>query len=335
MGTINNLSDGIINKIKKVNAVDLTFVENQCVHYGIPFESIDITDDNNFFILRYNNTTSILANFNCSNKAIVSRIQERLCKFETPIPIYSQLGELNRLSVEAIKSVDGYNIIRKWISATSKLEQFNLLSIIYYQYLNTDSFYSKYSEIIYESLVVYSLGYERAAFISLVPLIEAGVRNIGENESETKSERLKRSIKQSIFKVGRERLQEYNHYSHKDSSTEEELNFICKKYRDLDYINSFRLFFENVFYEHTDHFEGNFNRHKVVHFLDDEISDCSYIKAMMILCQVSSLNEIINNKGWNFFGDCNDNRISKLSNYLLDISEKWKLFDMESKKTFL
>ena len=178
------------------------------------------------------------------------------------------------------------------------------------------------------------MGMDHIAIMSLVPVFEAGLRNLqtsilGMSTQNVKSEEFKEGLKSLVLKWGRRRTQEYIWHPGKFYNSAVEIDFLTHICPQTDVINAFRLFFSRVLYKSTEQRVSNtsqalpeLNRHVIVHMLENNFNNpANFSRIFLALTHITFI-ESLSNQAVPFFwsGYSDDSEVKALSTYIRTIS---------------
>ncbi|MDQ0982534.1 hypothetical protein [Pseudomonas synxantha] len=195
------------------------------------------------------------------------------------------------------------------------------------KYFSVSNSLSEYRTIVFEAIEAYYLGMDHIAIMSLIPVFEAGLRNIQDSKLSIKPNNVstdvfERNLKDIIKKWGSRQLEAYAWYPGKDYNSAIEIDFLTHICPQSDVMNAFRIFFKDVLYKSSTGNNDGFNRHLIIHLLKNDFKNpANFVRIFICLTHIVFIESLENtNVPFSWPGiDAKDRRVAE---YFIEISEK-------------
>jgi hypothetical protein len=251
-------------------------------------------------------------------------LQKRMLEFSIPLFYHLGYGELDQAILDISKSTNPKESSDAWLE-----EIFTpVVAATYYnKYFCKSSCLQNYKEIILEALEAYCLSMPSVAIISLLPVFEAGLRNLQHELLEmslgnVKSELFCKGINNILAQTGSNILSEYNHYPGKDYNSDVLQQFLTYIHPQCACIAAFKLFFQEILYKQSNDETEGFNRHIIVHLLKNDFSSKSnFIRLFLAITNITDI-ERLHNQEIPFLYPTHDPVDDKLGLYLRMLDKK-------------
>jgi hypothetical protein len=195
------------------------------------------------------------------------------------------------------------------------------------KYFSASDSLKDYQTIIFEAIEAYYLGMDHIAIMSLIPVFEAGLRNIQDYKLSIKSNNVsavifEQNLKNIIKLWGRRRLGAYAWHPGKNYNSAIEIDFLTHICPQSDVINAFRVFFKEVLYKSSHGNNEGFNRHLIIHLLKNDFRNpANFVRIFICLTHIAFI-ESLDNPKVPFFWPGIDARDNRTAGYLKEISRK-------------
>lgn len=255
----------------------------------------------------------------------VTGLQQRMLSLAIPVPLYMGEGAISKKIHEINQSNTPLSDSDQWLHSNFSIE----VAFTYFQrYFAVSNSFKEYKAIIFEAIEAYCLGMENVAIMSLIPVFEAGLRNIqnsvlGMSNQNVSSKEFERGLKELCLDWGRRRTREYIWYPGKSYNTAVEIDFLTHICPQTDVTNAFRLFFSNVLYKSSKEGIVGLNRHVIVHLLKNDFSNrANFLRIFLAMTHITFI-ESLSNQDVPFFwpGHNGDVKVEALSAYVRQLSK--------------
>lgn len=105
----------------------------------------------------------------------VTFTQERMLDLGIPIPLYIGEGQISSDVSEIYKKENSKPASDDWLHSIFSIE---VALTYFYEYFSKSKSFKEYKTIIFEAIEAYYIGMDHIAIMSLMPIFEAGLRNI-------------------------------------------------------------------------------------------------------------------------------------------------------------
>jgi hypothetical protein len=252
------------------------------------------------------------------------KLQERMLKVSIPIFFYIGEGTLDK-DIHAINNSDEpIESSNEWLSKNFSPE---IAATYLNKYFSKSSCLAEYKDIIFEAVEAYYLSMPHIAIMSLLPVFEAGLRNLqhkinGSDLTNVKSDKFEKGINSILLNWGEKVLSEYNHYPGKGYDGQVLSDFLIHVNPQCDVIASFKLFFSQVLYKASDEESNGFNRHMIIHLLKNDFnSPSNFIRLFLALTHITFIDGLYSD-GLSIFWSKPDTEDHALGMYFRILEEK-------------
>ncbi|WKE66575.1 hypothetical protein PVT67_04815 [Gallaecimonas kandeliae] len=218
------------------------------------------------------------------------KLQERMLNVSIPIFFYIGEGTLDKEIHTINNSENPLESSNEWLSKNFSPE---IAATYLNKYFSKSSCLAEYKDIIFEAVEAYYLSMPHIAIMSLLPVFEAGLRNLqhkinGSGLSNVSSENFEKGINSILFNWGEKVLSEYNHYPGKGYDGQVLSDFLIHVNPQCDVISSFKLFFSKVLYKPSDEEGNGFNRHMIIHLLRNDFnSPPNFVRLFLAITHIT------------------------------------------------
>ncbi|WP_144055379.1 hypothetical protein [Thalassolituus oleivorans] len=252
------------------------------------------------------------------------KLQERMLKLSIPIFFYIGEGTLDR-DINTINS-SKYPIVRsnEWLSNNFSPE---IASTYLNKYFSKSNCLGEYKDIIFEATEAYYLSMPHVAIMSLLPVFEAGLRNLqhkinGSDLTNVSSEKFESGIGSILFNWGEKVLKGYDHYPGNGYDNQVLSDFLVHLNPQCDVISSFKIFFREVLYKPSNEESNGFNRHMILHLLKNDFnSPSNFIRLFLAITHITFI-EGLYNEGLSVFWPGSDADDQALGVYFRALESK-------------
>ncbi|NAX46426.1 hypothetical protein CAG70_05365 [Photobacterium halotolerans] len=257
----------------------------------------------------------------------VTSTQKRMLDLAIPVPLYIGEGQFTNDIFEINKKEKPKAASDEWLHSIFSIE----VALTYFnRYFSVSESFKEYKTIIFEAIEAYYIGMDHIAILSLMPIFEAGLRNIqtsvlGTSPNNVSSKEFENGLRDLTLNWGRRRVDSYAWYPGKSYNTDVEIDFFTHICPQSDVINSFKLFFSEVLYKPSSDNTDGFNRHIIVHMLKNDFNNpANFVRIFLALTHIMFI-ESLNNKSVPFFWPgYNDNEeVKGMSAYIRLMSERF------------
>jgi hypothetical protein len=255
----------------------------------------------------------------------VTNMQTRSIEIGTPMPLYIGQGNLDKQLFEIYNSPNPKEAADKWLLDIFSID---VATAYFNKYLSVSNCFKDYKTIIFEAIEAFYMGMDHIAIMSLMPVFEAGLRNVQEQVLDIKSgnvsaKEFERGLKQQILLWGRRQVEDYSWYPGKGYNSEVEREFFTQINPQCDVINAFRIYFNQVLYKPSDNQGSGFNRHLIVHLLMNDFNEPSnFVRIFLALTNVTFI-ESLYNQDVPFTWQGIDDKDRGLGNYVRFVSKEF------------
>ncbi|MCE4056335.1 hypothetical protein [Pseudomonas sp. Au-Pse12] len=252
----------------------------------------------------------------------VTGCQERALTKKIPLPLFIGEGELVSKIHEISRSNDA--AADDWL-----VEIFTpaIASVYLLRYFEKSHALGPYLQIIYESLEAYFIELDHVAIMSLLPVIEGGLRNVqeltlGHSDANVKTAEFASRLGDMIVKHGENCAKSILIYPGSSGPSDVQINFFTHVNPQCDVMNAFRIFFKEVLYRPSNSASDGFNRHLILHLLkNDFASPANYVRVFLLLSHITFC-ERLNNSSIPMLWPGSDNDSIRVAKYFRELSEK-------------
>lgn len=257
--------------------------------------------------------------------ARVTGLQERMLDLAIPVPLYIGEGTISEEISEITCSANPEQESDQWLHDHLSIE----VALTYFErYFSVSNSLKEYKAIVFEAIEAYYMGMDHVAIMSLIPVFEAGLRNIqssvlGMSSQNVSAKEFEIGLQELILNWGRRKTQGYILYPGKSYNTAVEIDFLTHICPQADVINAFRLFFSRVLYKNSGYGVKGLNRHVIVHMLKNDFNNpANFLRILLALTHITFI-ESLNNRDVPFFwpGYKNDSKVKALSIYIRKLSQ--------------
>ncbi|WP_348815491.1 hypothetical protein NFG57_04615 [Halomonas sp. H10-59] len=255
----------------------------------------------------------------------VTALQEKMIELAIPVPLYIGEGTISKEIHEINQSKNPLKGSDQWLHRNFSIE----IAITYFQrYFSASNSFKEYKTIIFEAIEAYYMGMDHVAIMSLIPVFEAGLRNIqnsvlGMSSQNVSSQEFEKGLKELCLNWGRRRTNQYIWHPGKGYNTAVEIDFFTHICPQADVINAFRMFFSHVLYKSNRQGVVGLNRHIIIHMLKNEFNNpANFPRIFLALTHITFI-ESLSNQNVPFFwpGYNDDGEVKALAIYIRKISE--------------
>lgn len=255
----------------------------------------------------------------------ITTTQEAALPLSMPIPLHLVgEGTLVKAVYQMNKSMNPKESADSWLTDNF----FPITAAVYFnKYFSTSNSLKDYRLIVFEALEAYYLGMDHIAIMSLIPVFEAGLRNIQNSMLDTRPNNVsadvfERHLRDIIIRWGRRKLDAYIWHPGRDYQQSVEIDFLTHICPQSDVINSFRLYFKNVLYKHSRGVSDGFNRHLIMHMLKNDFNNPSnFIRIFLCLTHITFI-ESLENQNVPFSWRGSDEADSKVAKYFVAMAKE-------------
>ncbi|CRM11749.1 hypothetical protein [Pseudomonas sp. 8 R 14] len=257
--------------------------------------------------------------------ARVTWTQEAALTLSLPVPLhFVGEGEFIKELFKMRNSENPKDAADYWLNEYFAPE---IAAAYFNKYFSTSDSLKEYRTIVFEAIEAYYLGMDHVATMSLIPVFEAGLRNIQDSKLGTKpnnvsAEVFEQNLKEIIKQWGRRRLEAYAWYPGKNYNSAIEIDFLTHICPQSDVMNAFRIFFKDVLYKSSSGNNDGFNRHLIIHLLKNDFKNpANFVRIFICLTHIVFI-ESLENPNVPFFWRGIDAEDRKMAEYFIEISEK-------------
>lgn len=283
-------AEQILIMFKNKNFIDVNVIQKDIGKLG--FE-ITADDEGIFFV-----TERPISYYNkmCGRATLTQKL---IINFSIPLPLFIGQGTLSKDIFEIINSGNPEEMANKWLHKIFTVET----AIAYFnKYLSVSDSFKEYKAIIFEAIEAYYIGMDHVAIMALLPVFEAGLRNIqykilGNSLNNVSTKEFDERIKQLILYQGKGKISKYNWYIGKGYNSELEIDFLTHISPQCDVINCLRIFFKEVLYKPSDVNTKGFNRHLILHLLKNDFNEPSnFVRIFLALTHIAFIESLCDTK---------------------------------------
>lgn len=228
----------------------------------------------------------------------VTGAQERALSVSIPVPLHIiGEGQLNKIISEINSCEHPMNAANFWLNELFAPE---IAAAYFNKFFSASDSLKEYRLIVFEALESYYLGMDHVAIMSLIPVFEAGLRNIqssriGAAPNNVSGEKFEHHLRDIIIQWGRRRLESYVWHPGKNYNQDVEINFLTHICPQSDVINAFRLYFKEVLYKPSHGQMNGFNRHIILHLLKNDFNNpANFARIFICLTHITFIESLEN-----------------------------------------
>lgn len=261
-----------------------------------------------------------------------TNMQNRMSEFGIPIPLFLGQGQMSNSFHEASVNYPPGNFADKWLY---DIFEPGVITAYFHTYFSNSEALKSYRLIIWEAIESFYMGMDHIAIMSLIPVFEGGLRNLQnqllkEDKGNVSAKVFERRLREILIDWGNRRVAKYSWHPGMYGSADLEIDFYTHICPQSDVINCFRLFFKEVLYKPTRGKPNGFNRHVIMHMLDNDFNNpTNFYRVFLALTHMTFI-ESLRNPNVPFFWKGFNPESTELSNYLERISNS-----MGSRRKFL
>ncbi|CAH0322105.1 hypothetical protein SRABI130_05724 [Pseudomonas sp. Bi130] len=256
----------------------------------------------------------------------VTGTQERALGLSILLPLHLVgEGDLIKAIYHINKSDNPKLQADNWLHEIFSIE---VLATYFNKFFSTSNSLSEYKTIIFEAIEAYCIGMDHVAIMSLIPVFEAGLRNIQNARLNTElnnvsAQVFEQRLKEIIVQWGLRRLDSYIWHPGKHYNAELEIDFLTHICPQSDVINAFRMFFKKVLYKPSSGNTDGFNRHLIIHMLKNDFNNpANFLRIFLCLTHITFIESLENNNvpfSWRGI----DSKDMQIAAYLRQISKNF------------
>ncbi|WP_445672545.1 hypothetical protein [Pseudomonas inefficax] len=253
----------------------------------------------------------------------VTGAQERALPISIPVPLHIiGQGQLNKIIFEINSTERPMDAADFWLNEFFAPE---IAATYFNKFFSASESLKEYRLIVFEALEAYYLGMDHVAIMSLIPVFEAGLRNIqtsrlGVDRNNVSGEKFEHYLRDIIIQWGRRRLDSYAWHPGKNYNQEVEINFLTHICPQSDVINAFRLYFKEILYKPSHDQANGFNRHVIMHLLKNDFNNpANFVRIFICLTHITFI-ESLENQNVPFFWRGIDEKDLTVAAYFAEIS---------------
>ncbi|WP_415758887.1 hypothetical protein [Pseudomonas sp. LT1P18] len=253
----------------------------------------------------------------------VTGAQERALPLFLPVPLHIiGEGQLNEAIFKMNNAENPKDAADSWLNEFFAPE---IAATYFNKFFSVSDSLKDYRLIVFEAIEAYYLGMDHVAIMSLIPVFEAGLRNIQNlrlcvDPGNVSGEKFERYLRDIIIQWGRRRLETYVWHPGKDYNQPVEIDFLTHICPQSDVINAFRIYFKNILYKPSYGDVNGFNRHIIMHLLKNDFNNPANFARIFICLTHITFIESLENKNVPFFWRGIDDRDLEVAAYFTGIS---------------
>lgn len=255
----------------------------------------------------------------------VTGVQERALPLSLPVPLHVVgEGQLNEEISKMNSASNPKDAADFWLNEFFAPE---VAAAYFNKFFSVSNSLKDYRLIVFEAIEAYYLGMDHVAIMSLIPVFEAGLRNVQDSRlsiepNNVSGDKFERYLRDIIIKWGRRRLEAYVWHPGKDYNQTLEVDFLTHICPQSDVINAFRMYFKNVLYKPSYGEVDGFNRHIILHLLKNDFNNsANFVRIFICLTHITFI-ESLENQSVPFFWRGIDQRDLEVAGYFTKISKK-------------
>ena len=229
----------------------------------------------------------------------VTGIQEKMLNLSIPVPLYIGEGTIVADIYRINQSNNPSSEANSWLHEIFTIE----IAIAYFhKYFSVSDSLKDYKTIIFEAIEAYYVGMDHIAIMSLIPVFEAGLRNIQNSSlciglNNVSAEKFEEGLRALTIQWGRRRLNNYIWHPGKTYNPSVEIDFLTHICPQSDVMNAFRIFFKDVLYKPSNGCTGGLNRHLIVHMLKNDFNNpANFARIFLALTHITFIESLQNQK---------------------------------------
>lgn len=252
----------------------------------------------------------------------LTNIQSLMLDYGIPVPLYLGQGDMIAAFHKSTASKDPAAGVEKWLY---EIFEIDLVSAYFLNYFSRSEALKDYRLIIFEAIESFYMGLDHVAIMSLIPVFEGGLRNIQNkmlegNKSNVTGAVFEKRLREILKNWGSRRVSDYDWHPGMHGIDSIEVDFYTHICPQSDVINCFRLFFKDVFYKPSEPHSEGFNRHVIVHMLENKFNCATnFYRIFLALTHITFI-ESLTNQNVPFFWPGYDDESRRLGQYLKEIS---------------
>jgi len=257
-----------------------------------------------------------------NNYGRLTLIQTRMLPYGIPVPLYLGQGDMSRSFHGAAVSEDPTTSVEKWLHDIFDMD---LAAAYFLRFFSKSEALKDYRLIIFEAIESFYMGLDHVAIMSLIPVFEGGLRNLqnlilDEDKGNVAGDVFEKRLKAILKSWGGRRVSGYDWHPGMYGVDTVEVDFYTHICPQSDVINCFRLFFKNVLYKPTGSYDGGFNRHAIVHMLENNFNrPANFYRIFLALTHITFIESLTNKNVPVFWPGYNDES-RRLGQYLRTIT---------------
>lgn len=259
----------------------------------------------------------------------VTGTQERALELAMPLPLHLVgEGDMNKAIYLIKESGNPKTQTDNWLYEIFSIE---VLATYFNKHFSKSDSFGAYKTIIFEAIEAYCVGMDHIAIMALIPVFEAGLRNIqnarlSTDQNNVSAKIFEQRLREIIVQWGRRRLESYTWYPGKNYNINLEIDFLTHICPQCDVINAFRIFFKEVLYKPSRGNSDGFNRHLIIHLLKNDFNNpANFLRIFLCLTQITFI-ESLENRNVPFFWRGIDSNDMEIAAYLRGLSKSFGSF---------
>ncbi|MFJ2384555.1 hypothetical protein [Pseudomonas protegens] len=248
----------------------------------------------------------------------VTTIQTLMLEFGVPVPLYIGQGDMSSSFKTATDSPEPQLAVDRWLY---EIFEIDLVVTYFLDYFSNSEALKKYKLIILEAVESFYMGLDHVAIMALIPVFEGGLRNLqnlilDEDKGNVSGAVFEKRLRAILKDWGGRRVSQYAWHPGIYGIDSVEVDFYTHICMQSDVINCFRLFFKNVLYKPTGKKLSGFNRHVIMHMLDNNFNNATNFYRMFLALTHITFIEALTNKNVPLFWQGYNERSKQLINYI-------------------
>lgn len=252
-----------------------------------------------------------------------TNMQKRMSDFGIPVPLFLGQGDMSRSFHAASTTPLPHSLADQWLYDIFEPE---LVAAYFHNYFCNSEALKDYKLIIWEAIEAFYMGMDHVAIMSLIPVFEGGLRNLQnrllvEDKGNVSAKVFERRLREILTEWGRRRVSKYVWHPGVYGNADLEVDFYTHICPQSDVINCFRIFFKDVLYKPTSGKFIGFNRHVIMHMLDNNFNNpTNFYRIFLALTHLTFIESLSSQKVPFFWQGYNEHS-KLLSDYLGLISK--------------
>ncbi|MBK0058272.1 hypothetical protein IAE40_06480 [Pseudomonas sp. S44] len=289
---------------------------------GVPVSVVAISIEKPAFEIYCGNNIFLLlerpVSFHNKRSGRLTNTQMVLLEYASPVPLYLGQGQLSSTLYEAHRSPKPHQAVDQWLEDIVEIE---LLITYFLRYFSNSEALKDYRLIIFEAIEAFYMGLDHIAIMSLLPVFEGGLRNVQSlvlnvDRANVSSDIFAKRLKQILKEWGSRRVAKYSWHPGVYGCDDVEVDFYTHICPQADVINCFLIFFKNVLYKDSCSGQLGFNRHVILHLLDNDFNrPANFYRIFLALTHIAFI-ESLSNQNVPFFWPGYDTESRRLSKYI-------------------